>query len=358
MDINKQYQVKIFEPDGVTLIETINPEEIETEIKFKSSINSGVGALNITLNRKFDDYGEGSSIKILNVIKVFQYGNISINPRVIYSGFISQYNPFAGGDNEGVIINCLGLVSLFVFAKFTSGANYVFSRPSEDPSITIQAIADNLDIDYPGLITTNLVSVGTDIIPSFSKQTWLQSLQQTFQQTGGGFYWYLDALGVLNLSQNPVSATHIFTIGKDIDVINTEKSSEPVINDVTVFYGPTLALSVSASDAASISSNGTREETYDENGITDAVTAQQFADQKILENKDVKIKSIIRLNTSYDFESVLPGDTCKVRNINEDDTTLSDNMQIISVNYTPDFATLQIADFRLNFGKELQKFIS
>ena len=271
---------------------------------------------------------------------------------------MSHYTPFTKGDADGVEMTCLGLISMFKFSKFTDGGNFTFSRSAEDPSVTMQAIVDSFDLDYSDLVTTNLTSIGTDITPTFEKQDHFQALQQTFEQTGGGHYWTLDENGVLNLVENPTTATHTFTIGKDVQGINTEKSSEEVINNVTLFYGALLGSSINSTDAISINNYGKREEIFNDSNITDATTAQQFVDQKIAENKDLKIKAIVQLNQDFNFENISPGDTCKILNRNADDTTFSNNMQIISTSYTPEIMTLQISAFRLSFGKELQKFIS
>lgn len=358
MNLIKKYQVKVFEKDGITLIETINPNEIRNKISFKSSMNSGLGELRIVLNRKFDDYDEGGMVDIINIVKVFEFDAVNINPKLIYTGFVSQYTPFTKGDADGVEMTCLGLISMFKFSKFTDGGNFTFSRSAEDPSVTMQAIVDSFDLDYSDLVTTNLTSIGTDITPTFEKQDHFQALQQTFEQTGGGHYWTLDENGVLNLVENPTTATHTFTIGKDVQGINTEKSSEEVINNVTLFYGALLGSSINSTDAISINNYGKREEIFNDSNITDATTAQQFVDQKIAENKDLKIKAIVQLNQDFNFENISPGDTCKILNRNADDTTFSNNMQIISTSYTPEIMTLQISAFRLSFGKELQKFIS
>ena len=66
----------------------------------------------------------------------------------------------------------------------------------------------------------------------------------------------------------------------------------------------------------------------------------------------------MRINSEYNIETIKPGHTCKLLNINEDQTTFSNNMQIVSVAYSPVAVTLELAEFRTSFGEELQKFVT
>lgn len=354
MPINKKYQVKIYDTDGTTYITTFNQDEIRNDISFKSQINFGQGQLSIVLNRPYDDFGEGEDIDILNIVKVFESDSGNVDPRLIYTGFISQYNPFTKKDDEGVTVVCLGLLSLLTFIPYRSGGSLEFNK-NDSPENIIDDIISNFSSDYPGLITTNLSATGVNSDIDFSKQDSLSAVQSVFSTIGQDFYFFLDQFGVLNLEQKQAQSDHVFTIGKDIDFVTTVKSSEEIINFATLFYD---VGNETASDASSISINGKHEKIYTDTNIKDSVTAQNFVGQKIEQNKDRKINSIIRINSEFNIEDVNPGDTCKILNIKETQKTFVDDMQIVSVNYQADFIIIELSEFRLNFGAELEKFIS
>lgn len=353
MPINKKFQVKVFEADGTTFINTLNPNEIRNEIFFKSQKNYGQGQLSLTLDRPFDDFGEGGDIEIFNIVKVYESDEENVDPRLIYTGFMSQYTPFTNKDDEGVKVICLGLLSALTFFSYRQGMSLEFNK-NDSPENIIAEIVFLFSMYFFGLVTTNLAATGVNSDIDFSKQDSFNAIQAVFATIGGGFYFYLDNQ-VLNLLANPTEATHVFTIGKDIDSINAEKSSEEIINFAELFYdGGT----VTAMDFASMTANGIRERVFTDLNIQDLVTAQNFVDQKVAENKDRKIKTIMRINSDYNIETIKPGHTCKILNINEDQTTFTDNMQISSVAYDPDFVVLELEDFRVNFGIELERFIS
>ena len=354
MPINKRYQVQVFEPDGTTYIDTFNPNEIRSEIKFKNQINYGQGQLSFIVNRKFDNFGEGSEINMHNIVEVYEIDENNSDPRRIFSGFISQYHPFVGQGDQGVTVICLGVLSLLTYVPYRSEGNFEFNK-NDSPEDIIQEIIDEFDVYYPGIITTDLAVTGQNSDIDFSKVDSFKAIQNIFTTIGSNFYFYIDENRVLNLKPKPTSATHTFTIGKDIDFIKTQKSSEEIINRVTLFYSGGTEIAI---DTDSIAANGRHERVFTNTEIKDSATAINFVNQTIAENKDRKIKANMRINSEYDIETIKPGDTCEIANILETQTTFTNNMQIVSVTYSPNFVILELEDFNVKFGIQLERFIS
>lgn len=357
---NKKFTVKIYQNDGVTFIRSLKPSEVKGVPSFTSQINGGFGQCVLDLNLPFDDFGEGTDIDFMYIVKIYATDEDNTLGRLIYSGFISSYKPYIDGAKQGVKVTLLGLVSLLAFAYYKSGASFTVAHVGVDPSAIMKAIIDHFNTVYSGSLLgydsggTTVDSVGVNVTYTFSEDKWLDALQNAFGTVGAGWFWHVDKQGQLYLKQKPVTATHKFTIGKDIEIIEVDKSAEQVKNKVRVKYGASTA---DDDDATSIARFGTRESIVTDDRIQNGTTATQRAAQEVDDNKVEKIKAKITLNTNYDLESIKVGDTCQILNLSKDQSTFNNNMLIVSVAYNFDKVTVELEE-QTKFSIELQKFIS
>lgn len=353
----KHFVVKIYDSLGTTFKTTLRPNELKNEISFTSRINGGQGQLVLDLQRDFDDFDEGDEIDFMNVVRVYEVDENNPSGRLIYSGFISAYKPYVRGSDQGVEVVCLGLCSLLSLA-FYKDADYTVSKSSVDPKAIFEDIIDHFNTVYSGTLidySGSVVTVGTNVSYEYVKRKWREAIDDTLLLSGAGYYWYVDQDGLFTFAQNPATSTHTFTLQKDVEEFLTNKSSEEIVNKTRVFYNGGTS---DDSDATSISEYGTREETITDSNITDLTTASQRAAQAVDDNKDVKINASLKINSLYDIETIKPGDTCKIRNIKSGQATFTDNMQIYSVKYTPDFVILELAQINNNFGIQINEFVN
>lgn len=360
MIINKKFSIKIYDSDGSSFIKTLNPEIVRNVPSFRSQMNGGFGECRIDLGLDFDDFGEGTDIAFMNIVKIYEIDVDYPLGRLIYTGFISQYLPYVEGKKQGVVVILLGMVSLLKFAYYKNGSSYTVAHSGVDPSAIMKAIIDHFNTVYPGSLlgydsgATTVDSVGVNVSYTFEEDKWLDALQNAFGTAGAGWWWSIDKQGQLYLKQKPSTATHTFTIGKDLEKMNITKSSESVVNSVLVKYGMATATN---SDATSISDFGTREEILSDDRIQDSTTADQKAAQEVDDNKTEKIKASLTINLLYDIESIKVGDTCKIRNLAKGSTLFNDNMQIVSVSYSFDKVVLELEEINLAFGRQLDRFV-
>lgn len=360
MQENKRFNIKVYDTDGVTLIQTLSPSVLKGAPTFTSQINGGLGQCQLDLNLPFDDFGEGTDIDFMYIVKI--YVTDSENPlgRLVYTGFVSAYQPYLQNKIQGVKVTLLGLGSLLSFAYYKNGASFTVAHSAVDPAVIMKAIIDHFNTIYPGSLLgynsggTTVDTVGTNVTYTFIEKKWLDALKDAFGTVGAGWWWSVDKQGQLYLKQKPASATHRFTIGKDIDSITVDKSSESVKNQVRVKYNGNTA---DDSDATSISRFGTREAIVSDDQIQNAATANQRAGQEVDDNKVEKIKAKLTINMSYDLESIEVGDTCKIMNLDSAQQTFNNNMMIVSVNYSFTKVTVELEE-QTKFSIELQKFIS
>lgn len=360
MLITKKFTIKIYDSDGTTFLRTLKPSEVLNNPTFTSQINGGFGQCVLDLALPFDDFGEGTTITFMNIVKIYAIDSDNTLGRLIYTGFISAYTPYLKDAEQGVKITLLGMVSLLSLAYYKDGSSFTVAHVSEDPAVIMKAIIDHFNSIYGGSLLgydsggTTVDTVGTNVTYTFEEDKWIDAVQNAFGTVGAGWWWHVDKQGQLYLKQKPASATHSFTIGKDIDSIEVNKSSEKVVNKVRVKYNGNTA---DDDDATSIAGFGTREIISSDDRIQDATTANQKAAQLIDDNKVEKIKARMVINSTYDLETIKVGDTCKIKNLAIDQATFNNNMMIVSVNYSFDHVTIELEE-QTRFSLELQKFIS
>lgn len=360
MQQNKRFTIKIYDTDGTTIIQTLQPSVLKSAPSFSSQINGGFGQCVLDLNLPFDDFGEGTDIDFMYIVKIY-VGDMA-NPlgRLVYTGFISAYQPYIEASKSGVKVTVLGLVSLLSFAYYKNGSSYTVAHSTVDPAVIMKAIIDHFNSVYPGSFLgydgsgTTVDTVGVNVTYTFTEKKWLDALKDAFKTVDPGWWWAIDKSGQFYLKEKPATATHKFTIGKDIESITVDKSAENVKNKVRVKYNGNTA---DDDDATSIARFGTREAIVSQDQVQNGATASQLAVQEVEDNKVEKIKAKIVINLNYDLESIQVGDTCKILNLNSAQQTFNDNMQIVSVAYSFDKVTIELEE-QTKFSIELQKFIS
>jgi len=358
----KQYTVKIFDKFSTSsFVKNVDPILLKSVPSFKAKINAGLGEAVIDLNLPFDDFDEGVSIDFMNIIDIFVVDEINPLGVRIHRGFISKYMPYIRADgSEGVLITSLGLVSLLAFSFYKSGSSFTVSHTSDDPETIARAIIDHFNTVYIGSLIgfdgASTDPVGTTVSYDFIDRRWNNALTKTVELAEGNWWYHIDQDGKLQFKDKPSTATHIFTIGKDIESIIAPKNSEKVANDVQVRFS---SGSSDFSDGTSQTTFGVRTKLVKDADITDSGSADERGDREIEANKDEKIKASVTINTQFDagLEAIRIGDTCKIRNFKKSSTFFNDNMQIIGFNYRGDTMSLELEDFEGNFGEELETFV-
>ena len=353
--MQKSYTAKIYNLAG-SIVKTINPRTINNEVSFSSTINAGQGQCMIDLSLPMDDFGEGTNIKNMNFVRIYEADDEnSPEPRLIYTGFISQYVPYFQGSSEGVRLVCLGLATLLQFGYYKSGSNFTVSASAIDPAQIMKNVLDHFNSVFPGTPNWidwdggNVDTVGTNVTYEFVDQKWGDVLKKAFDLAGSGRWWYIGPNGQLYFKAKPGTATHRFTLGYDVVSGEIVKNSEQLINKFQLRWNTGYSSTTDFTDATSVSTYGPREKIQNDERITISGTADQRGDQEIADNKDPKAQVRMRINANYDIESIKPGDTCSVFNVKQGSTVFPANMLITAVRYTPDGVDLDLENTKANF---------
>lgn len=360
----KRYEYKVFSFPGLNFLGSLNYKRAQ-EPSFSWKANGGQGQLRFKYTIPFDDF-DASLLTYMNLVRVYEIDTENPLGRLIYTGFISQYAPYTDGSEQGVNVTLLGLVSFLSFAYYKNGSNYTVTHSSEDPADIMKAIIDHFNTVYAltstefpnGLISYaggNIDTVGTNVDIEFEDQRWNQAFDKVFGYVPEGWYWRIGPDGEVYLKQKPSSPTHLFTLGRDVETLEVTRNTEKIKNLLT--FRDSGAGVTTFQDATSQSAYGVREEIYTASETADPTSISEYGDGFIGNNKDPKQSARMNVNAVYDLESILPGETCKVSNFKLGASVLDSNVQIVSVSYTPDKATLMLEQ-DITFGKELQNFFN
>ena len=369
--MEKRFNIQVFDSDA-DFKGTVSQDKIKNKISFEEEVNGGQRQLVLSLAYDFDDFPD--FLTPFNFIRVFAVTTENPKGILIYSGWISQITPFISDRNEGVEVVAMGLATMLNLSLYKDGSNFDVTETSFDPKTAVDNVIAHHQSEYPPTsgnewVGTNAVSengipiraggnvdtVGTTIDSfTFQKQRWFGAMQKCLELSGLDWYWKVDKGGDVFFKQKPASATHIFTIDKDVQRLKAPQNIENIINDVTVEYDVGTSQD---SDATSITNYGRRERYINESTSSQSGSAGEIAAQKIAENKEPKIAVELTVNDEYDIESIQAGDSCTIQNYKKDATILNENMFIVSMKYQQDKVVLRLEQKGLDFGGSLLAFV-
>jgi hypothetical protein len=354
----KRYTYKVYGQDGTTLIATWADNVVTNTPNFTMQVNGGAGNCTLDCALDFDDYGEGVAVAYGNVVKIYCIEQTNPLGRHIYTGYISAYTPYFDGGKQGVKVELLGVVSLLMTGYYKDSGSFLVTVTGTDVSTVMTNIIDQANSVLPGTpfsYTGSTVNAsGNDVEREYTEKKWLEALTDTYTMAPSGWYWTISPTGVLYMLERPLTASHTFTIGKDVQNLSAKKDGQKIVNSVRVEFS---AGTEDYTDATSVTTYGKRERYISETSITLDATAQLRAQQEVNNNKDAKIAVKLRINSLYDIESVKVGDTCKIRNYSMQNTTFSDNMLISQISYNADYIDIQLEEIE-TFGSELLSLLS
>jgi hypothetical protein len=355
--MSKKLQFKVYEDNGSTFLGVLT--NVMNEPTYPAEMNGGYGECVLNLNIAPDEIGE-SLIDYMRIVKIYIFDENYPSGKCIYTGFISQYSPYIRGAEQGLRVSLLGLVSLLAFDFYKDGSAFTVAHSADDPAVIIKAIIDHANSVFPHSVLTydtggtSVSTVGTNVTYTFEDDKWLGAMENAVNQAGDGWWWLVDHVGEVWLQDKPATATHAFTIGKDIELFDGEKTTEEIINSTQVRYDGGTE---DDTDSTSIAAYWQRGSIISDDRIKNSATAVSRATTEVDGKKDPAKNLRLVVNSNYNLESIKPGDTCKIKNWKLGDELFGDNMQIVSLNYSLDRVELELEASRRSFGKEIEKLI-
>ena len=358
---DKKYSVKIYDRAGTTFKGNYDPIG---GYAFTKTINGGVGALPITLPRKFDNFGLGEDVNLLDEIQIWVQDKDSSGEK-IYSGYVSGITSYIDGANQGVKLDVLGYVSRLGFTLDWDGTNVSMVRNSLTAGELVKDVIDKYRttvveerINY-GSATVDIT--GGDISYTSNAKSCLETIDRAREMAGATWYWYVDADNVFYFDEYATTPTHLFTFGKDVSSLEISRSADDIKNEFIFWNGlmadDTNFISNRYYNTASITAYWNRFEAATDGRVTSTAGADALGDSYInaYKSPNVSMRFEVKdnnLGAGYDIESIEPGHTCKILNLDDSDV-VGDNMVITSVQYTPERAIIYVSDLREMTGRSL-----
>ncbi len=378
----KRYLYKIYDIAGNFIITW---KDVISEPKFSISLNSGFSELVIDVARSEKNYDEGISVKYGNILKLYvfdadsRYGGV-----LIYSGLLSQYLPAVVGSKETVQITFLSFWWKLDKMILENSGSTTLTYTSQDPSNVLKDILDRFSLaggklDYASG-TVDLTGLSLSYV--FNTVTFQEALLKVIELCPVGWYLRVGADDLIYLKNKSLSATHTFTLGKNIEMYEPEKRIENIINTIYFVGGGTPNYYKKYSDAGSVANYGVFAIKYiDEQVTTDAVSSV-IANRIINTFKDPEVRVQIKVSDNngdgykasqgYDIESIKVGDTCQIKNATSKADTKWDEaifdidvfdyditnssslvLQIMKIEYTPDNVLLELSNRQPDISKKI-----
>lgn len=330
LPIQKHYFYKIYD-DGVYV--NTWTKEIISEPRFRSGINGSAGELIIHLGRPFDDFGEDVDVKLNNRVDCYVVDKDNPNGLLLYSGYISGYIPSINKEQEKVEITVLGFAAEFqrMILRDASG-NTTLTYSSQDPSNILKDVIDKYrarggSVRYS---SQTIELTNTTVSYTFQANTIKECLDKIIELCPIGWFWRVDSDGFIYLQPKHDTADHTFTLGLEIEHLETFRRIEDLVNRVLFVGAGSPALYRVYENTGSQGSYGMYEKKIVDQRVSVVATASQIANREIDSKKDPEIRSIFVIvdnngprGRGYNIESIKPGQTLKVKNLRADTRTIS-----------------------------------
>jgi len=358
----KSVYFKIYTPEGIPIAESWEDARFEG---FSKQINGGIGACIVKLGRKFDNYGEYDDVKLNNEVQVWIVDKDTDEiGRLIYSGYISQYNPYIKADGgEGVEVTLLGYYTKLAQDIWKNGTTTTFDYggSATDIGTIFRSLLDRYQAEVSNSRITydqekvKLTSTTTEY--KFEMLTYREGIDVLKGLAPSNWFWYLDADNRMKFQGKPTTPTHRFILGRHIRSVRAIKSIEKIKNAV-LFYddgsNSGVAMLKLYQDADSVKDYGRRIQKIMDNRVKQTTDADKIAESFIAEHKNPNVRVIAEIidnnedpKMGYDIESIEPGDTCEFLGF---DVTLSEtfryNMVITRVDYALGRAIIEVAPMK------------
>jgi hypothetical protein len=349
----KTYYYKVYDYTGL-FVGTWGADVI-SDPSFRMIINSGQGELKVRLARPLSDYGEDVDVAFNNKVELYCVDKDVPNGLLIYSGYISDYQPVVTANDEYVEVTVLGYVTELELTTFVdTNLNTAKLYTATDPSTMVQQVIAQAGTH----ITAGYIAMtGITRSYSFNNMKCSDLLNEIRNISPVGWYWYVGPSNALTFKQKSATADHTFIIGKHLTSINAYKTIRDLYNAVRFIGGtPTGAVQLykKYEDTVSINRYGRREYVWIDQNVAVAATADAMANDFLTANSLPFVRATMTIldnngddqERGYDIESIKPGDTCKV--LDPDATAgaqsyaLNQVMLIQTVQYDGDTVTLEL----------------
>lgn len=357
-----RFFLKVYNSTGATVRTTIDSGSVSAVGPIVREVGKLAGALDVRLALPWDDFGYGSTINLFDLVKVYAVNPANSGGLVVFQGHIVEIDGQLDQGQDSVTLRLHPLDALLNNAHYKSGAtaslaDYTVAFATTDVDAMFSAIITDANTVYGSFFSSSLGNPALSMDISFIELTHFAALQKAAALLDETWYWRINAAGQVKLAQWAATATHRLTLGKDVASIRVVKTIVDLKNGELLKWGatPTRAF---YNDAGSQTSYGKRQRIVTDSGIDNSGTADQRGAGDLARLDAPLTKTVIRVNTEYAIETILPGDTVQVFNVtNGTSQMVTGVLKVARIAYDGATCLLTIADSVQNYGAEFAKAI-
>lgn len=368
--LKKRYIVKVYNPGGTEYLGTLDCDISN----FTMSINGGQGEMSLLLPLSFTDFRQGDIVKLNNYYQIYCIDNDTDQDGIlIYSGFVNTWNGNMAPDSK-ISVSLSGWFTRLARSILKSGttiklytntaAGLSTSGPAQatDVEDVIDEIIDrfNAEVVFPDISKGTILATGNTMTYTFLGSTYLDAIKRCREYAPANWWWYVDENGAFHFKSKPSDPTHLFSFGGNIKNIAVKESMDGIVN--RYLLGNNNDLQKLFTDSDSSDKYGDIWLVEVDERITDSTTFNNRGNSKIAELKDPEVVLELEIydnnynEVGYDIESVKPGDTCQILNLDENaQIELDANMLIKEVTYYKSYIRVQVQTSRENVGEILRE---
>lgn len=381
----KRYNYKVYSSTGqyiTTWLDAVNDPD------FHVVINGGFVEMDVKLARKTNDFGELTDVALGNEVQLWCFDDDAPNGLKVFTGYISRYDPINDGPQDYIQVYIIGFhtrMAQFIHEDSLGGTGIAYN--SIDPGEIAEDIINKARLNGLPINWTEqtLQKAGVVVSYSFLANTVQECVDKILELAPYGWYWYVDADKNFNLHPKSAVPTHTFTVGKEIFYIQPQKRIETLVNRVYfvggIPAGQSQALFGRYDRPASINNYGLFSQKYSDERVLLQSTMDTIAKNILDRQQEIEIRTVIRVKDNgfdrdqgYNIESIKVGDTCQIRNYQDAFTNSKWDimswdvdywdynvrnlteiiMQIVEIQYTPNYVELTISSKIPNVSKRVQ----
>jgi len=361
--MSKRVTAKIYDISGTTLKSVF---EVLNDFVIYSSINGGVGSLNIEIPARF---GELSSalIDFVDHVKIYEQSKSNPNGKLIYSGYVDVIAQASGNNRERTKITLLGYHTRLTMGLLRDTTTLQVVKNSKDTGLAFREVITsyiaNEGNPFITADTTSAPNSGVNFSYTFNSSTYDNAIDIIRKASGANYYWLVDVDNKAYFKEYSSTPIHKFIYGTNLTSIETESETSTVVNNVLFTNG------IDEADADSIAKryyNATSQTSYfarwkviTDARVTNTATARSISESEMLGNLEPNKSLTFDIidnsynERGYDISKIKVGDTCKIANI-EPSNVIGDNMVITSTATDGFVMTIQVQDLRTSTARELR----
>lgn len=326
-----------------------------------SNLNSGYGALDFTLPRKFDVLAGSDPQDLTNYeLQVIAYDDEQPLGTTLFSGEVVSSVRSLSGDGESVSYTAISPLERIEKIDLEDTDSIVTYSAVEIADIFKDIILKcnaKAKQEILKFTSTSLATTGVTLTTTFKNAFIGDALKSVFKATPSNFVWYVDVDRTVYLKAVATTPTHYFYNTKDVSSIVRETDKSKIVNAVKLWDGlasPTILQKYINNTSAE--TYGYRAEAVQDGRYTTTAGALNFGTTFVTKNKEPNDQFTITIIDSsgggYDIDSIKVGDTFRLLNFDVA-TNIPTLLVVTSKTDYLDYCTITASDRNQYVSREL-----